>query len=330
MCVQGGFGSRDRFFRRKDCVTPHTAAFRKRCRTYLHHSFLLDATPRSLRRESPFFLPDEEVDTPLPLPVQNLESNHWRDSQSASWMTKSATPTLARSRSWAGASCGLLAYYIGTPWRWFSWHPLMMMLAFIAAAGSGILTKHKGGRENTITHGGCMIIALVLSLGGWYVIYQQKIMLGKPHNTSWHALLGLVAIGGYALGALSGATALHPDWGVAKTVQPVRLAHKFVARASSLSAFAAIGTGWYKLGGAATTAALLAALALLAWRLRLVGGKAGGMPGLEAEQVRTGMASTAGASQMRCPRGVFRWRSIEYDQRHLVTSAEESTPPCSP
>ena len=43
-------------------------------------------------------------------------------------------------------------------------------------------------------------------------------MLGKPHNTSWHALLGLVAIGGYALGALSGATALHPDFGVAKQV----------------------------------------------------------------------------------------------------------------
>ena len=224
--------------------------------------------------------PDEEVDTPLQSPVQNLESNHSRGSQSASWMTKSATPTLRGLAVGLALPCVLLAYYIGTPWRWFSWHPLMMMLAFIAAAGSGILTKHKGGRENTITHGGCMIIALVLSLGGWYVIYQQKIMLGKPHNTSWHALLGLVAIGGYALGALSGATALHPDWGVAKTVQPVRLAHKFVARASSLSAFAAIGTGWYKLGGAATTAALLAALALLAWRLRLVGGKAGGMPGL--------------------------------------------------
>jgi hypothetical protein len=105
-------------------------------------------------------------------------------------------------------------------------------------------------------------------------------MLGKPHNTSWHAFLGLVAIGGYALGALSGATALHPDFGVAKQVQPVRLAHKVVARASTLAAFAAIGTGWYKLGGAATTAALGAALAVLAWRLRLGGGKSGAMPGL--------------------------------------------------
>ena len=105
-------------------------------------------------------------------------------------------------------------------------------------------------------------------------------MLGKPHNTSWHALLGLIAIGGYALGALSGATALHPDWGVAKQVQPVRAAHKVAARASTLAAFAAIGTGWFKLGGVATTAALGGVLLLLAWRLRLGGGKAGGMPGL--------------------------------------------------
>ena len=105
-------------------------------------------------------------------------------------------------------------------------------------------------------------------------------MLGKPHNTSWHALLGLVAIGGYALGALSGATALHPDWGVLKTVQPVRLAHKLAARASTMAAFAAIGTGWSKLGGPASTAVVVAALGLSAWRLRLVGGKAGGMPGL--------------------------------------------------
>ena len=68
--------------------------------------------------------------------------------------------------------CAALAAYIGSPWRWFSWHPLLMMLAFVAAAGSGILTKHKGGRENTIMHGYCMIFALLLSLGGWYVIYQ--------------------------------------------------------------------------------------------------------------------------------------------------------------
>lgn len=68
--------------------------------------------------------------------------------------------------------CAGLAAYIGSPWRWFSWHPLLMMLAFVAAAGSGILTKQKGGRENTIMHGYCMIFALLLSLGGWYVIYQ--------------------------------------------------------------------------------------------------------------------------------------------------------------
>lgn len=48
------------------------------------------------------------------------------------------------------------------------------MLAFCAAAGTGVLTKHKGGRENTIIHGNMMLLALTLALGGWYVIYEQK------------------------------------------------------------------------------------------------------------------------------------------------------------
>ena len=84
--------------------------------------------------------------------------------------------------------CVGLTYYIGRPWRWFSWHPLLMTLAFIAAAGSGILVKRKGGRVNTILHGSAMVFAFVLAMLGWYVIREQKKMLGKPHNTSWRDL----------------------------------------------------------------------------------------------------------------------------------------------
>lgn len=110
-------------------------------------------------------------------------------------------------------------------------------------------------------------------------------MLGKPHNTSWHALAGLVALGGYTLGALGGAIALHPDFGIANKKQPLRLAHKLMGRASTASALAAIVSGWYKLGGSISTAAIAAALAGLGYRLRLAGGKAGaqgssGLPGI--------------------------------------------------
>ena len=101
-----------------------------------------------------------------------------------------------------------------------------MTLAFVAAAGSGILTKRKGGRVNTIVHGYTMLGAFVMALGGWYVIYQQKVMLGKHHNTSWHSWQGLLAIGGYLLGGTLGLCALHPDFGQWRTSKRVRLVHK--------------------------------------------------------------------------------------------------------
>ena len=73
--------------------------------------------------------------------------------------------------------CLILSYYVGRPWRWFSWHPLLEMIAFIAAGSSGILVKRKGGRQNTISHGYAMVAALLLAMTGWYIIYEQKKMV---------------------------------------------------------------------------------------------------------------------------------------------------------
>ena len=180
--------------------------------------------------------------------------------------------------------CAALSHYIGRPWRWFSLHPLLMTMAFIAAAGSGITVKRMGGRTNTLMHGYAMLSAFALALAGWYVIYQQKakataeplplpgsrvmplplaacqVMLGKPHNTSWHSLQGLLAIGGYALGAAAGLFALHPDLGQYRSSKGVRLAHKLASRAASLAALVAIGTGYFKLADAYSTPLLAAAL----------------------------------------------------------------------
>ena len=155
-----------------------------------------------------------------------------------------------------------LSYYIGRPWRWFSWHPLLMGLAFVAAASSGILIKRKGGRVNTIIHGATMTTAFVLALCGWYVIREQKKMLGKPHHTTWHSWQGLVAIAGYWLGAAGGLAALHPDFGLLKTNAGFRLFHKMAARVSTVSALLAVASGYSKLADSVTTA--LVAIALLA------------------------------------------------------------------
>ena len=165
--------------------------------------------------------------------------------------------------------CVLLSYAVSQPLRWFSWHPLLMLLSYVAAAGAGILTKRKGGRLNTITHGYAMIVASLLALGGWYVIFEQKRMLSKSHNTSWHAWLGLVAIASYVAGAVGGSVALHPDFGMWRRDARFRHVHKLAARAGTISAFAAIGTGVLKLAGTVLTSAVVIALIGLGWRLHL-------------------------------------------------------------
>ena len=158
----------------------------------------------------------------------------------------------------------VLAVYVSRPWRWFSLHPLLMLFGFVGAGLSGIAAKRKGGRINTLIHGYSMLAAFTLSLGGWYVIREQKVMLGKPHNTTLHAYIGLLALAGYGLGAIGGLIALHPDFGVARTNTRFRLVHKLSSRAATGVALAAIATGWYKLTGIVTTSLLGGLLLLLA------------------------------------------------------------------
>jgi hypothetical protein len=107
-----------------------------------------------------------------------------------------------------------------------------------------------------------MLVAMSLALGGWYVIYEQKKFLGKPHNTSWHSWQGLLAIGGYAVGGAVGLSALHPDFGRCNKNPRVRLAHKLFSRASTVAALAATATGVAK--SADTLPSVLVLVALLA------------------------------------------------------------------
>jgi len=145
-----------------------------------------------------------------------------------------------------------------------------MSLAFVVAAGSGIVVKRRGGRANTILHGNTMIASFALAMGGWYIIYEQKNMLGKPHNTTWHSWQGLLACAGYGVGAAVGLAALHPDWGRCRTSKRIRLLHKGFSRASTAAALAAIGTGYSKLADRASSVFVVAALLALALVLGLV------------------------------------------------------------
>ncbi len=90
-----------------------------------------------------------------------------------------AAPTIYTTAGVLLCTAVLHALYAGWPPRWFTLHPLLMFIGFLAAGPIGILFKRKGGRSNTLVHAYAMSLACVLSLGGWFVIYEQKNMLGK-------------------------------------------------------------------------------------------------------------------------------------------------------
>ena len=94
-----------------------------------------------------------------------------------------------------GASAAL-GVYAALPLRLpFSAHPILMMLAFATVSSVAIAAKQqRAGRRNTLTHAYAMVIAASLAIGGWYSIWRQKELLGKPHNTSWHSLTGLAVL----------------------------------------------------------------------------------------------------------------------------------------
>ena len=115
-----------------------------------------------------------------------------------------------------------------------------------------------------------MVIAASLAIGGWYSIWRQKELLGKPHNTSWHSLTGLAVLCYFIVGCVCTLLLLHPDFGCATKSVGVRRVHRVTAALASTLAFATVVSGWAKLASPASTAALIALLAGLGWRLRLL------------------------------------------------------------
>lgn len=142
---------------------------------------------------------------------------------------------------WPLAIYGILAgAYAGAPsgsWKWFSYHPSAMMVSFVSLSASAAIVKKRGGYEHTKLHGNLMGLAMVLAAFGWYVIYSNKQLLGKPHLTSWHAAIGLVALVAYAALFVVGLLGLHPDIGFKKTDRFLRWTHKWGGRL-------AVGVGW--------------------------------------------------------------------------------------
>ena len=130
-------------------------------------------------------------------------------------------------------------------WTWFSWHPLCMLIGFVALAGNATLLKKIGGYENTKMHGILMSAATAVASFAWYVIYTNKEMMGKAHLLSLHGKIGFVVMVSYFGLSLVGGLALHPDFGMLKTNKTIRFAHKMSGKIVTALAWACSVLGKY-------------------------------------------------------------------------------------
>ena len=88
---------------------------------------------------------------------------------------------------------------------------------------------------------------VMLMLGGFYVIYENKNRNGANHFTSFHGKTGLGLIL-CAIGAsMAGGIFLHPDFGIDKTNKQIRFAHKSFSRVVMAGAWMTCVTGMYNM-----------------------------------------------------------------------------------
>eukprot|EP00565_Helicotheca_tamesis_P009630 CAMPEP_0185729780 /NCGR_PEP_ID=MMETSP1171-20130828/7238_1 /TAXON_ID=374046 /ORGANISM="Helicotheca tamensis, Strain CCMP826" /LENGTH=187 /DNA_ID=CAMNT_0028398695 /DNA_START=105 /DNA_END=668 /DNA_ORIENTATION=- len=145
----------------------------------------------------------------------------------------------------------------GAGWRYFSYHPFLMISGFVGMMTSSAITKKLGGYTNTKLHGMMGFAGLCMAYGGFYVIYQNKNNMGKPHFTSTHAWGGLVCMVGVTVVGLAGGVLLHPDWGIAKTNKSYRALHFWFGRIFIMLGWFACFTGLQQLTTNLITQALL-------------------------------------------------------------------------
>lgn len=117
----------------------------------------------------------------------------------------------------------------------------------IGMPGIAAVTKKLGGYANTKLHAVMSFASTLLSLSGIYVIYKNKEMAEKYHLTSNHTMMGAgVMVSCIGLGMV-GSIVLHPDFGIDKTNQTIRAAHKWGARITLMLAWVTAFLGLFQM-----------------------------------------------------------------------------------
>jgi hypothetical protein len=108
-------------------------------------------------------------------------------------------------------------------WTWFSWHPFVMSISFIALASVSVLRKKMGGYENIEWHGSLLLLTIVTGMFGWNVAYSEKEKLHQEHHISLHSQLGIVALLFYVGFLIIG----DPNTGLMKDSKLFRKVHRY-------------------------------------------------------------------------------------------------------
>lgn len=135
----------------------------------------------------------------------------------------------------------------GAGWRYFSWHPFLMTTGFVGMMGSAVVTKKLGGYTNTKLHGLLASTGTLMVAVGLYVIFDNKRNFDKPHLTSNHSVVGIIAIAGCFTVMLIGGVFLHPDFGFDNQNKAIRLCHKWFSRMVIILAWIACYMGLMQL-----------------------------------------------------------------------------------
>lgn len=99
----------------------------------------------------------------------------------------------------------------------FSWHPLLMTLAFsffmteaIMVFSPDSILRSLSRKARTRAHWVLHLLAVLCALVGLAVIYANKVLQEKPHFSTWHGLVGLMTVLCTVVQSMGGVTLLYP------------------------------------------------------------------------------------------------------------------------
>lgn len=132
------------------------------------------------------------------------------------------------------------AFIIYTAWpgsSLFSWHPTLMVLAFVVGMWEALLAFNKESSmfvnfarpSKVLIHQCLNVFAVSASITGFIVIYYNKHINDKPHFTTWHGLFGLMTVIAVTIQSLGGDfvkyEGLRSLFGIKKSLGALKIYH---------------------------------------------------------------------------------------------------------